>query len=95
MDAKSELVEELQPLVGGQREYAERAADWVLKDRPRIIQEYKTIFFCDCDNGGRTSQHFSKPKVNLPEYKHVCGDWNGVSFREGWNACLDTFNRMN
>lgn len=27
----------------------ELVADFIIQDRKRTIQEYKTIFFCDCD----------------------------------------------
>lgn len=29
----------------------------------------------------------------LPEFKHVCGDFNGVSYREGFNACIEMLSK--
>lgn len=35
---REKLIEEFQPLVGGQREYAERAADHLIADRKRVVE---------------------------------------------------------
>jgi len=34
-------------------------------------------------------------EVKYPEFKHVCGDFDSVSYREGWNACLEECKRLN
>lgn len=35
-----------------------------------------------------------KDMIKLPELKHVCGDFNGVSYREGYNKALEEIRNM-
>lgn len=35
---REEIIKDIQRFVGGQREYAERMADWVIVDRKRICE---------------------------------------------------------
>lgn len=49
MNNRQQIINELKILISDNNIFIPRIADFIIQDRKRTIQEYKTIFFCDCD----------------------------------------------